>query len=165
MRRDEAIAVWALMAAATAGGRELDEQELAIRAELIADVPAGLGREVALELARARTFLPAVGDYLDAVADRVLGPAPTPADVTAELFEAVRRRGWISPPGEADLSPIAARALAAMGGWMAFCEGEEMVNRAHLVKLAPPLIEAARRQETRRALAELNGPPPAELDA
>lgn len=161
MRLDEAVAVWTLMAGAMSG-RTLDREELVTRAELIRHVPAELGREVAVELARERTFLPSVGEYLDAVAERVLGPAPTPADVTAELFEAVRRRGWISPPAAGDLSPVAERALAAMGGWMAFCEGDEMVNRAHLVKLTPPLIEATRQQEVRRALDPGRRP---ELDA
>lgn len=145
MKRSEAVAVWALLAAA-APGRELTEVELGARADLIADLDADVARAVALDLARAARFVPSVGEFRDAVADRVLGPAPTAADVIAELTEAVHRRGWPDPPTPADLSPIAWRALEALGGWLALCEGEEMVNRAHLAKLTPALIEADRRR-------------------
>jgi hypothetical protein len=145
MNRGEAVAVWALLAAA-APGRELTESELGLRAELILDLDFEATRAAALDLGRTCRFVPSVGELRDAVAERVLGPAPTPADVIAELTDAVRRRGWIDPPPPGYLSPIAERALAALGGWLALCEGEEMVNRAHLAKLVPPLVDQDRRR-------------------
>jgi len=160
MNRDEAVTVWALLGAA-ASGRELSEGDLELRAELIVDLDAAVARRVAVDLARTCRFVPSVGEFRDAVLAATEGPALTPADVIAELFDAVRRRGWIDPPGPGDLSPAAARALEAMGGWMTFCEGDEMVNRAHLVKLIPPLLgrpEAPRRPAVEAAPApELDG--------
>lgn len=69
----------------------------------------------------------------------LIRPAVPDADeIIAELNRLVLDRGWPSPPSPDDCShPAVWEALQTLGGWMSFCEGDERVNRAHLLKVCP----------------------------
>jgi hypothetical protein len=150
MTREQALSVWALLAAA-APGQALPVSALEIRAELIADLDFADTRDAAVRLARCVKWLPSVAELREAVHAPAL---PEAGEAWGEVCRVVHRLGWTTPPTETDFSdPLILRAVQALGTWTDFCAGDEAINRAHFLKIFPALAERARRH----AIA---GPPP-----
>lgn len=150
MTREQALSVWALLAAA-APGQTLPASALEIRAELITDLDFAETRDAAVRLARSVKWLPSVAELREAVQAPAL---PEAGEAWGEVCRVVHRLGWTTPPTETDFSdPLILRAVQALGAWPDFCAGDEANTRAHFLKIYPAMAERARRH----AVA---GPPP-----
>lgn len=143
MTRDEALACWAILGAAMPG-HQLGEEQLAIRAELIGDLDAEAARGAALGLAQSGRWMPSVAEFREAV---IAPSLPTPEAVWGEILQLVADFGYPTPPCEHQCSPAAWRTIRALGGWQRVCEGDERVDRAHVLKqIAPPILDRLRRE-------------------
>jgi len=143
MTREQALSVWALLAAA-APGQPLPASTLEIRAELIADLDFADTRDAAIRLARSAKWLPSVAELREAVHAPDL---PEAGEAWGEVCRAVHRLGWTTPPTEADFTdPLILRAVQTLGAWPNFCAGDEAINRAHFLKIYPAMAERARAQ-------------------
>jgi hypothetical protein len=158
--RQEALAVWAILAASSSG-RELTEAELEVRAELVADLDFAAARRAAIAYAQEAQWLPSVAELRAAV----LAPdVPEAAGAWSEVCEYVARHGWPAPPDETSFShPAVFEALRGLGNWQDFCGGDGAVNRAHFLRVYPAVRERARRDELvapayRPALGAAAGP-------
>jgi len=145
MTRQEALGVWAILTAA-APGHDLDEDQLAIRAELIIDLDFAAARAAAIRLAQTARWVPSVAEFREAVLG---GDLLTIDELIAELF-AVAAGGVIRYGNMPPLSEITrpeVNALAeALGGWERVGTEDVEVVRAHAVRLAGSVIERHRRQ-------------------
>jgi hypothetical protein len=141
MTREQALSVWALLAAA-APGQPLPASALEIRAELITDLDFDDTRDAAVRLARSAKWLPSVAELREAVHAPAL---PEAGEAWGEVSRVVHRLGWTTPPTETDFSdPLILEAVRALGAWPDFCAGDEAINRAHFLKIYPAMAERAR---------------------
>lgn len=136
--------MWAILTAA-APGHDLDEDQLAIRAELITDLDFDAARSAAIHLARSTRWVPSVAEFREAVVGSCL---PTVAELIDEVLTAaaggVQRYGDM-PPLSSLVSPEAAALAHALGGWVRVGTEDVEVIRAHALKLAPHIIDRSRR--------------------
>lgn len=141
MTREQALSVWALLAAA-APGQQLAVSALEVRAELIVDLDFADTRDAAVRLARSVRWLPSVAELREAV---VAPSLPEAGEAWGEVTRVVRSHGWTTPPTEKDFSdPLILRAVQAFGSWPDFCAGDETINRAHFLKIYPAMADRAR---------------------
>lgn len=86
-------------------------------------------------LRRTSKFLPSVAELREAATDLTVGARRTGVEAWELLQRACRRWGWCSPPKVTD--PKMARAISALGGWVAACSittEAEMSARARFIE-------------------------------
>jgi len=145
----EAAKVLALLTAATRG-EKLTVEQAEVWLELLVPLDRQQAYAAAQLLIERQTFFPAWAEFVGAYDDMDPRRAadPTPAEAWAEVCALVRRIGYLGSPNADSFShPAIHAALRGLGDWADFCAGEEMVNRAHFMKLYPEQLATHRRRE------------------
>ena len=97
-------------------------------------------------------WLPSVGAIRTYAAEATNGQLPQYTDEWEQVRKAIKRFGWPQPvKGMASLSPLAQRAVKAIGGWMAICDAENPSITGAQFRTAYESL--ARREENNRRIS------------
>ena len=87
---------------------------------ILKDDDAKAVRAATVRLLRSSRISPTPAEILESVSESDLG-IPDAESILHEVLVAVRNRGWVKPPGEDDLSPVALAVVSTIG-WQTLCE-------------------------------------------
>ena len=97
-------------------------------------------------------WLPSVGAIRSFASEAINGQLPQYADEWETVRKAVSRFGWPRPvEGMASLSPLARKAVHALGGWLVLCDSDQPTILAAQFRGA--YEAAARREENNRRIS------------
>lgn len=130
---------------------KVDADMIRLWALVLADVPPDGAELVIVTRSRAGDrFPPTPGELVEhwhELNDRANGvQIPTADEAWREVRREIGRLGYMFGDGHVWSHPAIASAVEAMG-WAQLCQGEEMINRAHFLKMYPTVAARARQEQ------------------
>lgn len=135
-------------------GRQMGKEQMEVYYDALCDISFAVLKTCCKRAIQEHkdTWLPSVGMIRSYASEAINGQLPQYADEWELVRKAIKRFGWPQPvKGMASLSPLAQRAVKAIGGWMAICDAENPSITGAQFRAAYESL--AKREETNRRIS------------